>query len=312
MLHGLVDHLWQSTWIFAAIALLAFVTRNNFAELRLWLWRIAAFKFVVPFSWLFAFGGWLGFPVPHAEFQAPQALTRTIAALTPLASPARAHEWNNLTLLLSFAGLAGCAIACVRWLRIRLDVERQRVAQEKARLELDADDFVARPGFFSSVLLTVCAVGFVGGPVLAGAVDDRQRRHELLLVNSMALRNAPVDMMPAAPGMGSRFRVLADEHGVVIRNVTLQELAGLAYGVTRYFVRGDHFASSQDDDWLTVPRYDVKVTGAVREPSDFDAYALRPLITRMLAEHHGLEIYVNNKCQPPCGRYGVPMPADPL
>ena len=49
-------------------------------------------------------------------------------------------------------------------------------------------------------------------------------------------------MTPAAPGMGTRwYRVDADHDGVSVRNVTIQELAGIAYGVTRYYVRGDHF-----------------------------------------------------------------------
>ena len=58
-----------------------------------------------------------------------------------------------------------------------------------------------------------------------------------------------------------------------------------------------------------MPRYDVRVTRPVVEPEEFDPFALRARITRMLAERHGLEIYVNSKCQPPCGKYGVPMPA---
>jgi hypothetical protein len=54
------------------------------------------------------------------------------------------------------------------------------------------------------------------------------------------------------------------------------------------------------------------VSGRVFEPDKFDPFALRARITRLLAERHGLEIYVDSKCQPPCGKYGVAMPADPL
>jgi len=112
--------------------------------------------------------------------------------------------------------------------------------------------------------------------------------------------------------MGTRYRVDADHDGVFIRNVTIQELAGIAYGVTRYYVRGDHFYEEGAQDWFIVPRYDVRVTGRVIDPERFDPLALRARMTRMLAERHGIEIYVDSKCQPPCGKYGVPMPVDPL
>jgi hypothetical protein len=75
-------------------------------------------------------------------------------------------------------------------------------------------------------------------------------------------------------------------------------------------VRGDHWSAEGAQDWFIVPRYDVRVTGRVLDPERFDPLALRARITRMLAERHGLEIYVDSKCQPPCGKYGVPMPED--
>ena len=119
-------------------------------------------------------------------------------------------------------------------------------------------------------------------------------------------------MRPAAPGMGTRSRLSADAHGVFIRNATIQDLTAFAYGVNRFFVRGDHFFESGEKDWLIDARYDIRITGAIREPGEFDTYALRAPITQMLAERHGLEIYLNNECQPPCGKYGVPMADDGL
>ena len=176
----------------------------------------------------------------------------------------------------------------------------------------DPDDIVRRPGFFNAALLASCAMLFVALPLLAGAVEDRQRHYELLVRNAQSLREATVTMTPAESGMGTRHRVDAEAGGVLIRNVTIQELAGIAYGVTRYYVRGEHFYEEGEQDWLIVPRYDVQVSGRVSEPEEFDPFSLRARITRLLAERHGLEIYVDSKCQPPCGKYGVPMPADPL
>ena len=312
MLPGLVDHLWQSAWICGAITLLAFISRHDFAPLRLWMWRIAALKFVFPFAFLVAVGAWLGFPVKYPDDPAPAALLEASGAISRFVSPARMHGWSSWRLLLAMLAVVLLTGSCVRWIQRQLHFERERVLEEAQRLERDPDDIVRRPGFFNSALLAACAMLFVALPLLAGAVEDRQRHYELLIRNAQSLREATVTMTPAESGMGTRHRVDADAGGVLIRNVTIQELAGIAYGVTRYYVRGDHFYEEGEQDWLIVPRYDVRVRGRVFEPDKFDPFALRARITRLLAERHGLEIYVDSKCQPPCGKYGVPMPADPL
>lgn len=312
MLSGLVDHLWQSAWIVGAITALAYISRESFAQLRLWLWRIAALKFLFPFALLVAFGGWLGFPIRYPEDPAPARLVAASTALSRLASPARTYEWSGWRSLLAILVVLLTTGACAWWLRRRLHIEQQRVLAETLRRERDTDDIEPYPGFFNSAFLTACAILFVAVPMLAGAIDDRQWRHQLLIGNSRLLRNAAVTMEPAAPGMGRRYRIDADARGVSIRNVTIQELAGIAYGATLYFVRADHSYVAGEEDWFIVPRYDLRVTARVLAPGQFDPYALRARITRMLAERHGLEIYVDSKCQPPCGKYGVPMPEETL
>lgn len=312
MLLGLVDHLWQSAWTCGAITLLAFISRHDFAPLRLWMWRIAALKFLFPFAILVAIGAWLGFPVKYPDDPAPAALLEASGAITRFVSPAQVHAWSSWRLLLATLAVVLLTVSCARWTQRQLHFERERVLAETRRLERDPDDIVRRAGFFKSALLTTCAMLCVAMPLLAGALEDRQRHYELLVSNSRSLRDATVTMTPAAPGMGTRHRVDADQDGVFIRNATIQELAGIAYGVTRYYVRGDHFYEEGAQDWFIVPRYDVRVTGHVHDPEHFDPLALRSRLTRMLAERHGLEIYVDSKCQPPCGKYGVPMPVDPL
>lgn len=312
MLPRLVDHLWQSAWICGAITLLAFIFRHDFAPLRLWMWRIAALKFALPFAMLVAIGEWLGLPVKYPDDPAPPALLEASRAMARFVSPAQLQGWSSWRLLLATLAAVLLSVSCARWILRQLQYERERALEEDRRLERDPDDIVRRPGFFSSALLTACAMLCVTMPALAGALEDRQRHFELLVSNSRSLRYAAVTMTAAAPGMGTRYRVDADHDGVFIRNVTIQELAGIAYGVTRYYVRGDHFYEAGEQDWFIVPRYDVRVTGRVIDPERFDPLALRARITRMLAERHGLEIYVDSKCQPPCGKYGVAMPADPL
>ena len=80
----LADHLWQSLLFCALGALLAGLARDNPAIVRLWLWRICALKFLVPFALVFALGGWLGFPLVHSADPLPERLVRGAAAITPL------------------------------------------------------------------------------------------------------------------------------------------------------------------------------------------------------------------------------------
>jgi hypothetical protein len=315
MLAGFVDHVWQSTWTAGGIWLLAFIARGNFAALRLWLWRVAALKFVIPFTVMFAVGGWLGFPRPHTADPAPAALIRAFAVLTPLASPARAHAWAGMQLLIAIAAALLCAGACAFWLRRRLDIERQRADDEAVRRERDLTDVVPFPGFFSSALLTACALCVVGTPLLAGAVGARQRHLERLVANSLALRGAHLDMTQAAPGSGWHYRIEASAHGVAIRNVSIQDLIAIVYGINHYSVMASQMISDTDPDknfWLTSPRYNLRAEGFVPEPDDFDPYALRQSVTKLLADRFGLELYLNQKCQPPCGTYGVPLSPSPL
>ena len=52
----------------------------------------------------------------------------------------------------------------------------------------------------------------------------------------------------------------------------------------------------------------TRIRAHIVEAAEFDAYALRPRLTKYLAERFGYEIYINGRCQPPCGKYGVAVP----
>ena len=60
MLTEIVNHLWQSTLIAAALAALSAMLRDEAAHVRYWLWWAASAKFLVPFSLLTALGHALG------------------------------------------------------------------------------------------------------------------------------------------------------------------------------------------------------------------------------------------------------------
>ena len=75
----------------------------------------------------------------------------------------------------------------------------------------------------------------------------------------------------------------------------MRELIALAYGVngSQILIRGAPLDA----------RYDIRATAgaAVADPDDFDPQALLSLVPKLLASHFGLELYVNQLCQEPCG-----------
>jgi hypothetical protein len=188
-----------------------------------------------------------------------------------------------------------------------------RIERLRASWEARAFAATAEPlpgvGFFRAGILTFCALSTVSGAVLSGAVDDRQHRRAVLESNLRALHHAKVELALAKPGMGERSHLLVDSHGVLLRNVNVQEMIAYAYGVSRFAVMNNQFVDSATaqprDFWMYSPRYDVRVTAPVREPAIFESYALHAVMTRVLVQRFGFEIEVNGECQRPCGRWDL-------
>jgi hypothetical protein len=299
---ALANHLWQSLLCFALVCALAALTRAHSARARVWLWRLAALKWLLPFALLSGIGAWLGFPVRYAGDPPPPSLVRLIDAAAPWLQPG---AWlGSLAQWLAPLALFIASFAALRVSLGHIHTEALRARVEELRLERDPDDREPSVGFLRAALMTACAIMLAAMPMLGGAVRASVHDHEVLEANLQSMRDARVTLRPARPGLGSRYFVRTTARGVVIRNITLRELTALSYGVNRFFVRGDHFREAGEEDWLVDSRHDVTVEAPVIEPERFDTYALRPAITRELAKNFGLEIYVNNACQPPCGKWG--------
>src|SRR5579862_6510620 len=68
---GLGNHLWQSTLVAAAAALLTLVLRKHHARARYWIWLAASIKFLIPFSLLVAVGSHLAWQRDSGEMTKP-------------------------------------------------------------------------------------------------------------------------------------------------------------------------------------------------------------------------------------------------
>ena len=303
-------------WFCVAAWLAARLLRPHSARLRLWIWRIAMLKFALPFWLLFALGAWLGFPVSNPPDQAPAALLDALHAMAPIVAPAQSAHLAGAALVVGLLAMLPATLLCARMVCRGLRLERWLAHDEACRITTEPASAPPSPGFLRAALFTAVAFILLALPMLAGAVDDRAWRHELLVADARALRGAPIQMTPAAPGMGQRTRVLAFVDGVLVRNTSIQDLVAIAYGVNHYSVWTDQMFSEdsepEDKYWLSLPRYDVRVRAPIQEPEKFDPYALRQAVTQLLARRFGLEISVQGKCQPPCGKYAVPMPEGAL
>ena len=117
------------------------MTRGDAAVVRLWLWRIAALKLLLPFSLLFALGAMAGISVAAPRRSGAAAL---LDRLSPRSSPLRLTRARLCVERLAVAarhagGLRRSPQHARTWLRGRLRIERAR-AGGSARRELDVDD----------------------------------------------------------------------------------------------------------------------------------------------------------------------------
>jgi len=129
----LADHLWQSS-LFAGIAgLLTLALGNNRARVRHWVWLVASWKFLIPFSVLISLGGQIHWrTVPQAAQASLSAVMAevsqpfTVTVAPPVWTPARRPAANPIPAVLWTVWACGfLGISCswwIRWRRIRASV----------------------------------------------------------------------------------------------------------------------------------------------------------------------------------------------
>ncbi len=126
-MNAVADHLWQSTWCGLAMWLWVAAWRGGFARVRHAFLMLAAVKFLVPFSLLYAFGARHGYPVPHVGVAPPAELVAAVRATQPLFWPAT---------YLPAAPAAGTWLAAI-WAAVALHLAvRQLAAWRGARHSL--------------------------------------------------------------------------------------------------------------------------------------------------------------------------------
>ncbi|HEY2018832.1 MAG TPA: M56 family metallopeptidase [Bryobacteraceae bacterium] len=117
----LANHLWQSTAVAAAAALLAVALRKNDARTRSWLWMAASLKFLAPFSLLVAIGAqvqWQSAPIAirAAAVSAVDDIGAPFARVPlPVETPAADTTSIALSAILLAVWVIGSALVAIRW-----------------------------------------------------------------------------------------------------------------------------------------------------------------------------------------------------
>jgi beta-lactamase regulating signal transducer with metallopeptidase domain len=152
MIAGLLDHLWQSTLLAGAAALLTLTLTRNGAGLRFWLWFAASVKFLMPFAALATLGEYLSRLFPAAL---PPSILAIQPAAENLSVPARMlvarhGEGASLAPLLLGLWLLGMAavlgLRLVRWSRLRAVIAEARDLMVPGPVRVAASSSLLEPG----------------------------------------------------------------------------------------------------------------------------------------------------------------------
>jgi beta-lactamase regulating signal transducer with metallopeptidase domain len=187
MMYAVLDHLWQSTLLALAAAVLVLAFRKASAGVRYALWLSASLKFLIPFAALAALGRLLApaglspagaapeaamveqavkplaqFPFAHASvLEAPLSPAAAPApsplAQAPLPAPAPHLDLGLVLLAVWVLGSAAVLIAwAIRWARVRRIVRSARPIAWPAPMPVKASASLMEPGligFFRPVLI---------------------------------------------------------------------------------------------------------------------------------------------------------------
>ncbi len=159
-LSPLFNHLWQSTLVAAAAAVLAFASRKNHARTRYWLWLVASVKFLAPFSLLVAIGSRLGwssgpaiarpqFSVVMEQISVPFAIPAAVP-IRPVA--AKAPAIPAILLAIWACGLIAVVFFWwIRWRRIRAAVRSASLLALDAEVPVLSSSATLEPGVFGII-----------------------------------------------------------------------------------------------------------------------------------------------------------------
>lgn len=158
-----VNHLWQSTLSVGIAWLLAVALKKNCARARYWVWFAASLKFLLPFSFLIAGGGWLRSLLHVAAMEQPRAAQVMEQVAQPFAEvhhpgvgvSVGVHQVNWLSWILFAVWASGAAVVATRFAWSWWRAHQAKRAATRVDLATDVPVFAStammEPGVFGIV-----------------------------------------------------------------------------------------------------------------------------------------------------------------
>lgn len=183
-LSPLANHLWQSSLVAAAAAMLAVALRKNSARIRYWLWLTAAMKFLIPFSVLVSIGQQFEWRTAPSIAQWPVSTVTEIGmpfTVAPAVSvpPGTAPRVNMVPAMLFSLWLFGFLVSLWFWFR---SWRRARKAVKAASLvgpDLQVNGISVRV-LYSKTRLEPAVIGIVRPALLLpDGIADRMTADQL-------------------------------------------------------------------------------------------------------------------------------------
>ena len=226
-------------------------------------------------------GEWLGFPLVHSADPLPEWLLRGAAAITPWVSPAQSAILPRIGGRRFPARRTGCDSGllstrhrrCARGVRARRSgslatgSSRRRCTSAAGVLQGSAVHFLC------NLVLRRRAVGRRDFRwKLAARTADRKRAR----VARCAAGHEAWPSQAWDPDHASSPQT----DGVLIRNINLQDLIAVSYGVSHFSVTTNQMYSADAkpelNAWMLTPYYDVRISASIREPERIRSVCAAP------------------------------------
>ncbi len=188
----LANHLWQSTIVAAASAILVLMLRKNSARIRYCVWFAAAMKFLVPFSLIVTIGHqleWRAAPaITHVPISTVAGIGVPFRATAPLpTSLPVASKVNPISAILVSLWLCGFLVSALYWLRSWLRIRTVLKLASPLNMELPLENMpipvLSSPGLLEPAVLGIIRPALVLPYDLTDQVTPEQLKailiHEL-------------------------------------------------------------------------------------------------------------------------------------
>jgi beta-lactamase regulating signal transducer with metallopeptidase domain len=247
----LFDHLWQSTLVAVAVAVLTLLFRNNSARVRYGLWLAASLKFLLPFSLLAALGRASFVHTVPADALVVLTKIRPVvlpfSAIAPTPSPDHLPWLGLLAAIWVLGAVTVAAVWMVRWARLRTIARASQALPLDLAIPVRSTPLLMEPGLVGIWRPVILLPDGIFNQLSATEIDAilrhelcHWRRRDNLLAALHMLVEAVFWFHPLVWFIGARLveeREAACDEGVLAGGQNPLEYAQAILRVCRFYLR---------------------------------------------------------------------------